>query len=345
MASFFKTATVNAASVPSTQTNFPTYIDLSRIGITTLAEAQSVRVYLDAAKTTEVAREIVSATECHAKIPSLTSTTQIWIDADGTSADYAVTDTYGAQAVWSDYRAVYHLNSLSADSTSNGYNLTNKNTVGSATGLMGDAGDWGTANNKALYRAPDPISYTEMGTGYTFDFWVYPTEVTTNTNRILRYILHNGSLERNNQIDITPASKLNVTLYDGTATNITGSTSLTLNVWQMATLVYTGSQIKLYLNGVSDATPVSKTMGGFSRTSFSNFAIGAEMLTSGDTPAIGFNGRIEEGRVSVGELSANTLLTKYNNQSNESSFWGTWTTVGGGGGAPTPLLSLMGVGS
>ena len=44
MAAGFKTATVNASDVPSTQTNFPSYVDLSRLGITTLAEAESVRV-------------------------------------------------------------------------------------------------------------------------------------------------------------------------------------------------------------------------------------------------------------------------------------------------------------
>ena len=47
MASGFKQATVNAADVPASQTDFPSYVDLSRLGITTLAEAQSVRVYAD----------------------------------------------------------------------------------------------------------------------------------------------------------------------------------------------------------------------------------------------------------------------------------------------------------
>jgi hypothetical protein len=50
MAAGFKKATVRAADVPSTLTNFPTYVDLDRLGITTLAEAQSVRVYADVLK-------------------------------------------------------------------------------------------------------------------------------------------------------------------------------------------------------------------------------------------------------------------------------------------------------
>ena len=118
MAAGFKQATVNAASVPSTQTNFPAYVDLSRLGITTLAEAQSVRVYADSGKVTEWAREIVSATEMHVKVPSLTSTVTMYVDWDGVSADYAVTDTYGRNAVWSSYSTVIH-NGGATDSTGN----------------------------------------------------------------------------------------------------------------------------------------------------------------------------------------------------------------------------------
>ena len=99
MAAGFKLATVNSARVPSTQTNFPAYVDLSRLGITTLAEAQSVRVYADSSKTTEWAREIVSATEMHVKVPSLTSTVTMYVDYDGVRSDYAVTDTFGRNAV------------------------------------------------------------------------------------------------------------------------------------------------------------------------------------------------------------------------------------------------------
>ena len=61
----FVKATVRAADVLATQTNFPAYVNLTRLGITGLAQAQSVRVYSDVGKTTELAREIVSASEMH----------------------------------------------------------------------------------------------------------------------------------------------------------------------------------------------------------------------------------------------------------------------------------------
>jgi hypothetical protein len=38
--------------------------------------------------------------ELWCKVGSMTSSTQVWITVDGTSADYAVTATYGRNAVW-----------------------------------------------------------------------------------------------------------------------------------------------------------------------------------------------------------------------------------------------------
>jgi hypothetical protein len=113
MSTGFKSATVASGDVPDTQSNFPVYVDLKRMnGGTSLsaADAASIRVYSDSGKTTELAREIVSVDEMHVKVTSLTNTFTIYVDWDGSSADYAVTDTYGRNAVWSDYRAVYHLN-------------------------------------------------------------------------------------------------------------------------------------------------------------------------------------------------------------------------------------------
>ena len=137
MAAGFKKATVRAADVPSTQTDFPSYVDLDRIGVTTLAEAQSIRVYADEAKTVEWAREIVSATEMHVKVPSLTSTVDIYVDWDGVRSDYAVGATYGRNAVWVDYEFVSH-DGGGTDSTGN-HSTTAEGgvTSGGITGKIG----------------------------------------------------------------------------------------------------------------------------------------------------------------------------------------------------------------
>ena len=163
MAAGFKTATVNASDVPSTQTNFPAYVDLSRLGITTQAEADSVRVYADSGKTTEWAREIVSATEMHVKIPSLTSTTAIYVDWDGVSSDYAVTDTYGRNAVWTGYKAVHHGDSV-VDASGNLGNLTNTGSVAYSAGKVGKAFDGGASNTtkRMSITGSSPVTGAEI---------------------------------------------------------------------------------------------------------------------------------------------------------------------------------------
>ncbi len=173
MATGFKTATVNASSVPATATNFPSYVDLSRLGITTLAEAQSVRVYAESGKTTEWAREIVSVSEMHVKVPSLTSTVAMYVDWDGVRADYAVTDTYGRNAVWSDYAAVYHLEGNSNDSTANGLNGTDTNvTYGSSFGVLGGQGISLSATGYINLSTSSILNFAT--TSYSLTSWAQP---------------------------------------------------------------------------------------------------------------------------------------------------------------------------
>lgn len=193
------------------------------------------------------------------------------------------------------------------------YTLTNKNTVGEGTAKLGTAsGDFGSgANNKALHRDADVLSYTELGTAWTMNFWVYPTEVGTNTNRICRYILNNGSLERNCQLDIDTSGKFVFGTFDGTARSVTSSTTPSTNTWYMVTILYDGA-MRLYVNGSSEGTPVSFTWSGFSRTTYSEMAIGAEMLNSGDTPTIGFDGYIDEVGFWNTNLSTDDITALYN---------------------------------
>jgi len=334
MATGFKKATVNAAKVPSTQTNFPSYIDLSRIGITTLAEAQSVRVYSDEAKTTELAREIVSATEMHVKVPSLTSTTDIYVEYDGVSADYAVTDTYGRNAVWSGYRAVFHLDGLT-DSTGNSYTLTNNNTVTlNATGKLGGSADFTSSNtNKSLSVASDLGLST---TAYTIDMWVNKYSVTaygqgpwthnSNTNRrYYDYYENSGGASMRFAQEGSPGKQFNL------ATGWSNST------WHKITQTFDNTNMYGYLDGAyGNQVAVSGDTGSVTNT----FRLGSHQGGTA-VASLFWQGLIDEARVSSTTNTANWITTEYNNQSDEATFWGTWSTVGGGGGANTTNFFLM----
>jgi hypothetical protein len=325
MASFFKTATVNAASVPSTQTNFPTYIDLSRIGITTLAEAQSVRVYLDAAKTIEVAREIVSVSECHAKIPSLTSTVQIWIDADGTSADYGVTDTYGRNAVWSGFTSVYHMDSVTADSTVNANTLTNTGSTGNTTGkLNGSAADFGTPNTTKKLTIGGNIGIGGNGS-ISMSQWFQTGSTPTPGNQPV-LISHRSTTGSDRYIDTyyrNDAGTLSIYTGEGGIKTARYIITLTHNTWyKLRTERDVSAGIyRIYLDGVLQASSSAPLPTG---TAGQNGFVIAEFVGGG---GFWWSGLQDEVRVTTTIPSADWETTEYNNQNNESSFWGTWSDV------------------
>lgn len=325
MAVGFKSATVNASSVPATQTNFPSYVDLSRLGITTLAEAQSVRVYADSAKTTEWAREIVSATEMHVKIPSLTSTVVMYVDYDGSRADYAVTDTYGRNAVWTNnYIAVWHMNATT-DSTGNSVTLSATSTPTLASAKIGDGYTYdGTDRHNLTYNTAIPDG--------TLSIWFNYTSIRSGFGRIFSKTQAGVTDVLVSAVD--SSNRVNFFINDSANLNTSFST-LSTSTWYKYDFTWDGSNVITSKNGaVETNTASTKTVQSNSQV----YAIGGTPVNSH-----GLNGQIDEVRLASINRDANWITTEYNNQSNESSFWGTWTDVSGGATTPRNLM-MMGVG-
>ena len=319
MAAGFKKATVNASDVPSTQTNFPAYVDLSRVGITTLAEAQSVRVYADSGKATEWAREIVSATEMHVKVPSLTSTVEMYVDWDGVSADYAVTDTYGRNAVWSGEISVYHLQSNSTDSTGS-YTGTDTSISYTTDGQIG----------KGAYTASGKIvtaSYS-LNSAFSLRSWIKPNSVSGVQVFFSTYKPANGTGG--------PAAVLQLV---GSALNYsnylvdTNQGSFSAGVLAMAAVTHNGTTATLYKNGASI---------GSGTVAHSTATAEMSLFSRNDTTSNRYAGLLDEVRIRSGVLSSDWLLTEYNNQSDEAGFWGTWSDVGSTF-TPSPLMHHMAI--
>jgi len=326
MAAGFKSATVNAASVPATQTDFPTYVDLDRLGITTLAEAESVRVYADSGKTTEWAREIVSLTEMHVKVPSLTSTVVMYVDYDGIRADYAVTDTYGRNNVWSDYAAVYHLEGDSPDSTASGNNGTNSNTTFSTgNGKIRQGVGFGTAG-RAHRISMNSTNMPQTTASRTVSAW---GRYTVSGAEVILFMYGNGGATGG--MFTCGFNGTGAFMY-GIARDLVVILSHTIDVWYKFDTTYNGTTTTIYRNGASigSGTPVLNT------GNIATAAIGADNGTW--SAAAGTKGNIDEVRVSTLSRSANWITTEYNNQNAESTFWGTWTTFSGGGFTPNPLM-------
>lgn len=314
MAAGFKQATVNASSVPSTQTNFPSYVDLSRLGITTLAEARSVRVYADSAKTTEWAREIVSATEMHVKIPSLTSSTTIYVDWDGISSDYAATDTYGRNAVWSDYQFVLHMEGNATDSTGNSTPTATSMTYNTTAGRLGGRG--GSFNGTSSRIVLPSFSF---GTEYTIQYWMYKN--TTGTSLISPWSKDNGTTRVATSIIYSGTSQ-DAYAWNTSAAIYVNSDTISNLTWHKKTHTYLGGS---YWRSFKDGSQSATTAAPLNplATSFGLW-IGADQYAGGRWY---WNGYIDEFRQRKLFVSNDWETTEYNNQSAESTFWGTWTTV------------------
>ena len=315
MAAGFKQATVNSARVPSTQSNFPTYVDLSRLGITTLAEAQSVRVYADSGKTTEWAREIVSLSQMWVKVPSLTSTVSIYVDYDGVRADYATTDTYGRNAVWSDYTGAWHLEGTTGSTGT--YDLTDNGTT-SRAGKIGDGRDFGGASeDDRLQTSTD--APTTLNT-WTASAWVYPDVLGDYEGIFSKLSTTRDGAGANQNFILICHNDGTIGANPGGSWVFSSAASISAGSWYHFQWVRSGSQIAYYVNGVARGTSTFSN----SNSSGFKFFIGSWVSTVSDYR---LNGAIDSVRFIQSALTANWITTEYNNQNDEADFWGTWSNV------------------
>lgn len=325
----FKKSTVNAAKIPSTQTNFPSYVDLSRMGITTLAQAQSLRTYADEAKLVEQPREIVSATEGHVKIASLTSTSDLYGDYDGIRSDYATTATYGAEAVWADYLLVSH-NGGGDDSTSGSNNGVAYGGVvsGDSVGKIGDATDY---NGSGDYFRVNSIPLNINGR-ISVSAWINNDETPSGQ----QYPWESGSTSDSIAFTISARrNSSNMDMYtirnNGSVYGITGQSGVSTSNWhQINQIIDTSDSMSMYIDG---AFKSSTSIAGITLRLNEYINIGADRANGRK-----WNGLIDEFRVSEVEFSADRIETEYNNQSSENTFWGEWADVGGG--TPEPDYTL-----
>jgi hypothetical protein len=317
MATGFKKATVKSSRVPSTQSNFPVYVDLKRLNggtSMTTAEANSIRVYANESKTTEWAREIVSVDEMHVKVPSMTSTTDIYVDWDGSRSDYGVTDTYGRNAVWSGVISRYHLNDAN-DSTGT-HNLTASNSPTVVDGKIGKAHRFVRTSSQKLEKT-SVSGLPSNASACTISAWF---KIATSSNFLLV-----ASTGANRYIGTRISSSTNYLIYNiggNESWETTSSTQLpSSGTWTKVTLVRESSSTsKIYINGELKKT---FSVSGISGTP-NQINIGSPNY-DGDY----MDGDVDEVTISSTAFSADWITTEYNNQNDEADFWGSWTDAGG----------------
>ncbi len=323
----YQEVTIDNTKVPSTQTDFPAFIDLSDLDKTTdifdacRSDGGDIRVTLSDG-TTQLAREIVSIDtsaktgEMHIKITSLSGSadTVIRIWYNGVDVEPAIDSTYGTQNTWNNnYELVYHMDDATTttilDSTSNG----NDGTKGSATnpsevsGKIGKAQDFSddliTVSANAILKDL-PITYD-----FTVSCW-FNADVQDNDRP---YFSWSGTddlvLYPNDDISGTGGFRVFWRDIGGVIIDENGS-DLSGTYYLSHFISRASNDHEAYRNASSVGTSSDNGPAG----PFTDVFVGHFPSQSTDM-------QIDEVRVLSVALSDNWLTTEYNNQSSPSTFY------------------------
>jgi hypothetical protein len=334
--------TIQSSQVTADLTDFPLLVDLSDMPAgfwSTVADGGGdIRVF-KADGTTELAREVVACDtatdtgELWIKYEGTLSSsinTTIQIHADGASSDYAVTATYGRNNVWTGYAAVYHMEqdpSGSApqiiDSSGSGTDLTSN---GSMTTGDSVAGPIGTAldfdGNDYLQAgasvAPDGASELTLSAyvksaAIGNDLSIIGTTAGTfdDNNLGIRYDSEGFSGGGTNVLKFAVENQAGAVENGETA-----SFSQTTNKQSLVLTWVSGEAPKLYTDGSETAyTAAPGTLSGV--VSIPDLYVGRGLRDASGL----WEGAIDEVRLAATALTADRIVTEYNNQSSPSTFY------------------------
>ncbi|MBP9702465.1 peptidoglycan DD-metalloendopeptidase family protein [Candidatus Woesebacteria bacterium] len=332
--------TIDNTKLGNDVTDYPLFIDLSDLpaGFHTnvnQTDARDIRI-TKADGTTELPREVVfydNATdtgELHAKYTgtlSSGSATDIYIYyGNAAASDYATTDTYGRNNVWTNsYAAVYHLRE-SGNGTTDEY----KDSVGTndGTGGNGSGAATPTTNSGQLDSAQDfdgtddfiqaaDDASLDITSQITVSAWVYSDGAQDQFDKIV-------AKEKNTYYPFQFAfngaadDKVNFTVSDSTQDrSVVSDNDIPTTTWTHVTGTYDGSTVRLYVGAAAQASTYN---GSFSIETNNN-----PLLIGGRTGQF-FNGRIDELRISSTARTSGWITTEYNNQNNPNSFYSSFGT-------------------
>lgn len=154
-----------------------------------------------------------------------------------------------------------------------------------------------------------------LTSSFTLEAWFNSTTTSAVQGILEKY---DTSTRAGYALRITNTGKLQGMVADASSsTTVTGSTTISTNTWTHAALVYNGLTMTLYLNGASDATPVSASA---PTNGTSTLKIGADGLTATSSP---FSGLIDEARISdtVRYTSAFNASRRHTEDANTVGLW------------------------
>jgi hypothetical protein len=158
----------------------------------------------------------------------------------------------------------------------------------------------------------------DLGTNdLTINVWAYKTAATVGDH----YLVSKSRAAAQNYrygFGYTSAQKIAAFFQGngGADINPSGSSTIPLNTWHMATMVATrSSSIKIYLNGVPETLGSSATISQWNALDFQSnnpFRLGSYTSSDNTTPNLLFAGRIAVAQVYFRSLSDAEVLQNYN---------------------------------
>ncbi len=298
---------------------------------------QDIRFSTDSGGEIEIPCEIVSidtgaqTAEIHLKIPTLSynssTTIYIWSGNAGVVA-YDNNGPLGKNAVWSNYGAIYHLDST-PDSTVQGSDLTNSGTTFTTAKIRNGASFDGSASRLTRNNPTGLDALTGVVVEALFKLDALNT-TSSSQDVIANYGTRAGLAEIafflctvGDGTNAKLRGRIGYTDGGGTSQIIDGGTNLAINTWYFAALIYDGSNVRLLLDGVADATAIAlsgKTL-NTPGTSHDSISVGMMGITSESDYGDFTDGLIDEVRFRTSGVSVDWIATEYEMFSDPTLFW------------------------
>lgn len=327
--SYRKKIVVPSTKVDGSLADFPLYVDLSALGPDFFAAVDSagddIRI-TDAYGVIELPFEIVT-------IDTSAKTGELWFKADSLSnykdsvfyiyygnasaSPYAVTDSYGRNNVWSDYRAVYHLKEGGTTSANAYVDSTGNNSGGTGNGNVGDDNSAKIGKGTTFDGNND---YINIGNGsplqITADIfisaWVKPTNFADYRGIVGKT---NGGAPNPYDFYLLSSSGLPTFIMgngSGSA-GVNASAAPTTGQWNHLAVKRSGTSVTHYKNGVPNGT-------GTLSTTITNGAVDAYIGNRTDQ-VTDMLGSLDEIRIGVVVRNDAWLAAEYSNQNDPSDFY------------------------
>jgi len=344
---YYSPIPVDYTKVPNTdQTDFPVLVSLTDARFKTVgnggkvqnANGYDIYFYSDSGLTTRLPaeRETYNATTGAIvfwvkRTLSHEANTNIFIayGDSGISTDPNTDGTYGATSTWnSNFKGVWHFPNGSSLTVLDSTGVNN----GANTGVVAAAGkiDGGAHfdTNSDIINVGADASLNIYGSNLTISAWIYMESFGHDDNGRGRIFVGDYTMFFVDNVNVSKGLSL---IVDGSSALVSTASIIDINAWYHVAVAFTnGSTPQFYVNAVAKGTPANSN-------SLVN-SLTTHYIGNRSDSDRGFDGILDEVRVSNTLRSADWVVTEFNNQNSPSTFCvlGTELEVDAGGVSVTP---------